>query len=999
MNFLKSTKKIKYSNIVQPDDAALDFQEIDIPLDDLGASLTSSTSSSSSPRLPTCFEIDSEYCEQLVDISEPYLKNLLGEQDGVTRLESLFRTSVHHGITATEADISDRKNHFGENILPEAKQRSILSYFWESFQDHTLILLSVSALVSLLIGVLWSGGDKGWIESISIIMAVVIVVTVTSLNNYSKERQFRRLNERRDGARVKCIRGGVQMLIDVKELLVGDVVVVETGVIVPTDGVLVEGFNVAAEQSSTTGESGAVSKDAKGDCLLLSGSRIIEGYGRMLVVAIGTHSFTGKTMMALRTPDEKTPLEEKLDELADRIGKIGLSIAVATFFILTAKLIVIYLTSGKHFGRDFVNDIVAYFITSVTIVVVVVPEGLPLAVTIALAYSMLKMLADNNLVRKLEACETMGGCTTICSDKTGTLTENKMSVVACIASGTKLCETIGQTSQADYTRMIDELGQDGVHLLTQAVAINSTAFLSDNQFVGNQTECALLDFVRSIGGDMMNHRGRNVVVMMTPFSSTAKSMSTVISNPDGTFRYHIKGASETIIDRCTHWVGTKCTVHPLKDDKKAKFLARVKEMATDSLRTICLAYTDVPIERDWETYEPTMLTLIGVFGIRDPIRKEVPEAVRISQRAGITVRMITGDNIDTAMNIARKVGILDKDGICMEGSQFRNLDPIEMEILVPKIKVIARSTPLDKQLFVAKLKEMGEIVAVTGDGTNDAPSLRLANVGFSMGISGTEISKEASDIILLDDNFASIVNSIKWGRNVMESIQKFLQFQLTVNIVAVVVSFIGSVSNQKGYSPLTAVQLLWINLIMDTFASLALATEAPRDELLLKKSGIFKNWQFTTIVLFSVAVQVILVEYGGDFIKTEKLTPFEWMCTVGVGAIGIPIGTILKSVRVFYSVRHKSSKKKELQQSKSAVSKKRWHRIINSTRTQLRIIKKMKRLALQKSIANNTIAIDIIVPSDHLSIPNTDKMDLQVDDDDNSSNYDSPLLEVGSRIN
>ncbi|EFA81180.1 hypothetical protein PPL_06017 [Heterostelium album PN500] len=1034
----EGVREEKTYDVSKNNSSRLEFHEVEI--EELN-------SSSSTTQVCSSFEIDNEFCEKLIDADQTYLKNLRLDPSWSNRLESKFKTDLQNGLSREEVTngFEERRRIFGRNELPKLKERTFFSFFLESFKDHTLILLSISAIVSLIIGIIWRSDTNGWVESISIIFAVVIVVTVTSLNNYSKEKQFRKLNSKRDYRNVKVIRSGTQLEIDVHELNVGDILMIESGTILPADGILIDGYNVTCEESSLTGESAAIHKvvSGNGDVRMLSGAKVTEGYGRMLVVCIGEHSIQGKTMMSLRGEDQKTPLEEKLDKLADTIGKIGLSIAIATFLILALKLIILNIIHHRPFNSDFVNLLMGYFITSITIVVVVVPEGLPLAVTIALAYSMLKMLKDNNLVRKLEACETMGSVTTICSDKTGTLTENKMSVVAGLVMGIKMREEIGGI---DTAKLSDTISFSQRELLLESIAINSTAFehydpvTELTTLVGNQTECALVAFGSKLGIDLVGSRKKYKLETLIPFSSTTKTMTTIVVLPDGKYRLFIKGAPELIINRCVQIFGTKI-ITEMKPEKKAKLLAFVKSMSVDCLRTISLAYIDVNSKPDdWNQFQPNNLILLGVFGIRDPVRKDVPEAVRISQGAGMTVRMITGDNLDTARNIAKKVGILKENGICLEGAQFRNLNQFEMEQMLPYIQVIARSSPMDKHLFVQKLKEMGEIVAVTGDGTNDAPSLKLADVGFSMGICGTEIAKEASDIILMDDNFSSIVNSIKWGRNVMESIQKFLQFQLTVNIVAVFISFIGSISNENGISPLTAIQLLWINLIMDTFASLALATEKPRDDVLKRKSygknsklitrtmwyniigqalyqninqfyttliqltvllilvfvgadifgikangvhhftiifntfvflqifneincrridnktrnvfqGILQNWQFLTIMSITIVVQFILVEFGGEFIKTQKLSLLEWVACIGLGSIGLPIGFCIKSFTM------KLFKRKKLVSQAKATPQKRWRKVINNTRLQIRIVSKMKRLAAMKNKQRDNIEL------------------------------------------
>eukprot|EP01132_Coremiostelium_polycephalum_P003241 gene3241-4056_t len=889
-SFVKHSKKHNYQKLKNQSSTTHDFQDIDIKIIDSSSNHTEFHQNE--------FQINLEYLDHFFNIDNN--ENFKSDQ---LKLESLLQTDFKNGLTVEEEEngFVKRREQFGTNRLPAVKQNSLFYYFMESIKDHTLILLSISAVVSLVIGIFWNKESGGWTEGTSILVTVLLVVTVTSLNNYSKEKQFQKLNSKKEDRMVKVLRGGVTKEVSVYDVNVGDIMYVEIGNIMPVDGILIEGYNVSTEESACTGESASIAKDPLGEkCKILSGSKIIEGYGKMVVVAVGVNCFYGKTMMSLRSEPERTPLMEKLDKLADKIGKIGLSLAVITFLVLVIKLSIIVLTTkGKHFDSEFFNSVVGYFITSVTIIVVVVPEGLPLAVTIALAYSMMKMFKDNNLVRKLEACETMGGVTSICSDKTGTLTQNKMTIVSGYTMGINIMERI---EGIDYPDLLQKLDQTGGRkdILLESIELNSTAMERLNEstgeweYYGNQTECSLLQFGKlikkhnpnesnnlkvSISSTTSETRDKANIVHINPFTSHQKKMSTIIMLPDQvTYRYFIKGAPEIILSSCRYYIGSRGIVNEISEKRMNSLQEKTHKMASDSLRTICLAYTDTPQQHNWKQWQPTGLILIGIFGIRDPIRPEVPEAIRICQSSGINVRMITGDNMTTAKNIAQRLGILKSErDLYIEGSQFRTLSDLEMSILVPRIQVIARSTPLDKQLFVAKLKELGEIVAVTGDGTNDAPALNLANVGFAMGQMGTDVCKEASDIILMDDNFASIVSSVKWGRNVMESIQKFLQFQLTVNIVAVIVAFIGSVSNNEGISPLSAIQLLWINLIMDSFASLALATEQPREELLQrkvskKKKPLISKYMWSNIIgqaMFQIVVMLVFLFVGQDIFNTK----------------------------------------------------------------------------------------------------------------------------------
>ncbi|ETE60239.1 Plasma membrane calcium-transporting ATPase 2, partial [Ophiophagus hannah] len=522
---------------------------------------------------------------------------------------------------------------------------------------------------------------------------------------------------------------------------------------------------------------------------------------------------------------EKSVLQGKLTKLAVQIGKAG-KIHTDTFFII-----------------------------GVTVLVVAVPEGLPLAVTISLAYSVKKMMKDNNLVRHLDACETMGNATAICSDKTGTLTTNRMTVVQAY---------VGDVHYKEIPDP-DSIPAKTMDLLVNAIAINSaytTKILPPEKEgglprqVGNKTECGLLGFVMDLKQDyqpVRNQMPEEKLYKVYTFNSVRKSMSTVIKMPDDSFRMYSKGASEIVLKKCSKILNAAGETRIFRPRDRDEMVKKVIEpMACDGLRTICVAFRDFPSdpEPEWDTENDilTDLTCICVVGIEDPVRPEVPEAIRKCQRAGITVRMVTGDNINTARAIAIKCGIIHpgEDFLCIEGKDFNrrirnekgDIEQERIDKIWPKLRVLARSSPTDKHTLVKGIidstqVEQRQVVAVTGDGTNDGPALKKADVGFAMGIAGTDVAKEASDIILTDDNFSSIVKAVMWGRNVYDSISKFLQFQLTVNVVAVIVAFTGACITQD--SPLKAVQMLWVNLIMDTFASLALATEPPTESLLLRK--------------------------------------------------------------------------------------------------------------------------------------------------------------------
>ncbi|XP_072203921.1 plasma membrane calcium-transporting ATPase 2 isoform X9 [Excalfactoria chinensis] len=855
--------------------------------------------------------------EAVVKIKETY-----GETEGLCRH---LKTSPTEGLAGTAADLEKRKLIFGKNFIPPKKPKTFIQLVWEALQDVTLIILEIAAIISLGLSFYQPPGEgnegcgtatggaedegeaeAGWIEGAAILLSVICVVLVTAFNDWSKEKQFRGLQSRiEQEQKFTVVRGGQVIQIPVAEIVVGDIAQVKYGDLLPADGIFIQGNDLKIDESSLTGESDQVRKSVDKDPMLLSGTHVMEGSGRMLVTAVGVNSQTGiiftllgaggeeeekkdkkakqqdgaaaMEMQPLKSAEggegddkdkkksnmhkkEKSVLQGKLTKLAVQIGKAGLVMSAITVIILVLYFAIdTFVVKKKQWLPEctpvYVQYFVKFFIIGVTVLVVAVPEGLPLAVTISLAYSVKKMMKDNNLVRHLDACETMGNATAICSDKTGTLTTNRMTVVQAY---------IGDVHYKEIPDP-DSVPAKTLELLVNAIAINSaytTKILPPEKEgglprqVGNKTECGLLGFVLDLKQDYEPVRTlipEEKLYKVYTFNSVRKSMSTVIKMPDGSFRMYSKGASEIVLKKCSRILnaaGEPRIFRPRDRDEMVKKV--IEPMACDGLRTICVAFRDFNSspEPDWDNENDILsdLTCICVVGIEDPVRPEVPEAIRKCQRAGITVRMVTGDNINTARAIAIKCGIIHpgEDFLCLEGKEFnrriRNekgeIEQERIDKIWPKLRVLARSSPTDKHTLVKGIidstqVEQRQVVAVTGDGTNDGPALKKADVGFAMGIAGTDVAKEASDIILTDDNFSSIVKAVMWGRNVYDSISKFLQFQLTVNIVAVIVAFTGACITQD--SPLKAVQMLWVNLIMDTFASLALATEPPTEALLLRK--------------------------------------------------------------------------------------------------------------------------------------------------------------------
>ena len=710
----------------------------------------------------------------------------------------------------------DRTRVYGRNVLPAKKATPLWKLVLNAYNDKVIILLSVAAVISLslgfyeLYGVEHAPGETSldWVEGVAIIVAILIVTLVGSLTDWQKERAFVELYAKKEDREIKVVRSGKSFMISVHDILVGDVVHLEPGDIIPVDGVYIDGHDLKCDESSATGESDAIKKtpghqawkvlecggSTKGvDPFIISGAKVLEGVGTFLCTSVGVRSSFGKIMMSVRTEIESTPLQKKLEKLAVAIAKLGGSAAGLLFFILLFRFVA-GLSSNEGTSSQKASQFLDILIVAVTIIVVAVPEGLPLAVTLALEFATKRMLKENNLVRVLRACETMGNATTICSDKTGTLTTNKMTVVAGTFGQTHFDKADSEKPTAQgIAQWASGLSQSAKDAIVQSVAINSTAFegMDGGQltFIGSKTETALLQMAKDHLGmqSLSEVRANEQTVQMMPFDSSKKCMGAVIKLLDGSgYRLLVKGASEILLGYCNEKADIdNLSESPLTISDRDAMTSIIDSYATNSLRTIALVYRDFP---QWPPTHGELgegghiefasvlkdLVLLGVVGIQDPVRSGVPDAVRRAQHAGVVVRMVTGDNAVTAKAIATECGIY-TDGMIMEGPAFRALSDEEMGAILPKLQVLARSSPEDKRILVTKLKALGETVAVTGDGTNDAPALKAADVGFSMGVCGTEVAKEASEIVLMDDNFTSILTALKWGRAVNDSVQKFLQ--------------------------------------------------------------------------------------------------------------------------------------------------------------------------------------------------------------------------------
>ncbi|EQC29307.1 hypothetical protein SDRG_12976 [Saprolegnia diclina VS20] len=845
---------------------------------------------------------------RLIETPKEKVQSTLLHVGGLAGLAKALDSSLECGLDgANDKDLALRRDTFGSNFVPPPPPTTFLQLVWAAYKNLTLLVLTGAGILSLVLGFTVGGqeptprrlsdGDPAttWIEGFAILLAVTIVTMVTAVNNYQKEQQFRALSAIKDDEMIKAIRNGVPCEVGKHDLLVGDVVRIDVGDILSADGIVFEASELKVDESAMTGESVLIDKHPMGlTPFVLSGTKVMQGMGKMLVLAVGVSSQAGmisallvggatstpssRTMtqisdddayVAIATPrdddasgnsdkmlhvaptldePEESPMQGKLDALTILLGKFGITMALLVFLVLVARFSIDqYAVQGRSWaGTADVKEYLHFFIVGVTVLVVAIPEGLPLAVTISLSFSVKKMLLDNNLVRHLSACETMGSATTICSDKTGTLTTNQMTVMQCC---------IGDTVFDSPVALGESATNEMVELLVRSVAINSTAERVDGVFTGNKTECALLDFTAALSPttayDAVRRAHANMHIL--PFSSAKKRMSVVVPLTATSCRVYTKGASEIVFGLCSHMAFPDGQAQEVPHDVSFWRENIIQRFANDGLRTLCLGYKDIaaPWEHVIAHYSEDDLecdlTCVAIVGIEDPVRPDVPEAIRQCQHAGIIVRMVTGDNLATATSISKKCGILqdDADALVMEGAEFRRivldgngqLKQDVFDTIWPRLRVLARSSPQDKYTLVSGIMASTvhgpQVVAVTGDGTNDAPALKKAHVGFAMGICGTAVSKDASDIILMDDNFKSIVNAVKWGRNVYDSVSKFLQFQLTVTFTAITLCVLGAIFLEE--TPLSAVQLLWVNLIMNTFASLALATDTPSNAVLDRK--------------------------------------------------------------------------------------------------------------------------------------------------------------------
>ena len=745
----------------------------------------------------------------------------------------------------TDAEVRQSRARHGANVFTPRKRESAWKRFFEKLTgplghhikgwhdgDHLIFILEIAAILSILISLAqyygWMGltrrGLDVFFEPTGILLAILLATGIAFIFELKADKEFVLLNKVNDEEKVHALRNGNVVVIERRDVVVGDIIILETGQEIPADGTLLKAVSLTVDESSLTGEL-SCSKTVKEELFdaeatypsnqVLRGTKVMEGHGVFRVTAVGDATENGKVYEETQIDDSvKTPLDEQLDGLGRLISVCSYVIAA----LVVVGRILSYLISGDFVWADFVTYILETIMIAVTLIVVAVPEGLPMAVTMSLAYSMRRMLKTNNLVRKIHACETMGATTVICTDKTGTLTQNEMRVAQC-----------GFYSLPAGAASLPDTAEG--RLVAQGIAVNSTAHLHFEEgkpptVIGNPTEGALLLWLDGQGVDYRQVKAGCEVVAEIPFSTERKYMAVVAVCPDGVKRLFVKGAPELLLERCATVAGGV---------SRDEVLDQLKQYQHQAMRTLAFACQEVEEGEQVVVdggLQAARLRFMGLVAIADPVRAEVPDAVRQCRLAGIRVIVITGDNQGTAMEVGRQVGIWrDNDGEenHLTGQQVAAMSDEELRERVKNLKIVSRARPGDKRRIVRALIANGEVVAVTGDGTNDAPALNAAHVGLSMG-DGTAVAKEASDITIVDNSFASIGRAVMWGRSLYKNIQRFILFQLTVNVAACLVVLVGSFLGKD--SPLTVTQMLWVNLIMDTFAAMAFATLPPSREVM-----------------------------------------------------------------------------------------------------------------------------------------------------------------------
>ena len=794
-----------------------------------------------------------------------------------------------HYIGLTDAEVSASRSKNGVNVLTPPEKESLFQRFLEKFGDPLIIILLIAGALSIGIACYeYWGLNEGagvFFEPIGIFIAILLATGLAFIFELKADKEFALLNQVNDDEPVQVIRNGNAMQVPKRDVVVGDIVILNTGEEVPADGELLEAVSLSIDESTLTGEPSChkTTDPAQFDPdatfpsnHAMRGTKVMEGHGVMKVLAVGDSTENGKVFEAAQIDDSvKTPLNEQLDGLGDLITKISYGFAAA---IIVGRIVMYFVNVAEFDWIPFLAYLLQTLMVAVTLVVVAVPEGLPMAVTLSLAYSMRRMLKTNNLVRKMHACETMGATTVICTDKTGTLTQNQM-----------------QVYKTNF------YGQPSDDVLYEGIAVNSTAQLDlageKPQVLGNPTEGALLLWLRERGANYMTLRENAVRVEELPFTTERKYMATVVNSATGKRILYVKGAPEIVFGMCKNTSGVT----------KAEIDAQLLEYQNQAMRTLGFAYQ---VLNDGESVivdnkvVADNMTFLGVVAISDPVRSDVPAAVKEVLNAGINVKIVTGDTPGTAKEIGRQIGLWndasDTDSNIITGVEFAELTDDQLKEKVGDLKIIARARPMDKKRLVEALQANNEVVAVTGDGTNDAPALKTAHVGLSMG-DGTSVAKEASDITIVDNSFSSIGRAVMWGRSLYQNIQRFILFQMTVNVAACFIVLFGAFMGMQ--SPLTVTQMLWVNLIMDTFAAMALASLPPSESVMLEKprsrqAFIINRGMWQSIVGVGGVFFLILLGLLYYFEHTD----ITCLTQVGTAQFGLNTGLTPYELSLFFTI-------------------------------------------------------------------------------------------------
>ncbi len=773
----------------------------------------------------------------------------------------MTRSIKYEGLS--DKQVAESRRLYGTNVLTPVEKEPLWKRFLEKFADPLIVILMVAGLMSVGISFyefFGLGADLSvFFEPVGIFMAVFLATTLAFIFEYKADREFSLLSQADDEQLVKVVRNGHVCQVAKRDVVVGDTVMVQTGDEIPADGTLLDATTLSVDESTLTGEPvcNKTADPAQFDAQatfpsneLLRGTKVMDGHGVFRVSRVGDNTENGKVFAASQIDDSvKTPLGEQLERLGQLISRMSYGVAG----LVVAGRIVSYLWLTPDYDAvGLAAHLLQTVMIAVSLIVVAVPEGLPMAVTLSLAYSMRRMLKTQNLVRKMHACETMGAVTVICTDKTGTLTQNKMQVA-------ELYSFHGQGAGGEQ--------QEASQALISNMALCSTAELDGQEVIGNPTEGALLLWLRAQGIDFGKLRSEAEVVDEEPFSTERKYMRVTVRTGEHTVSY-IKGAPEIVMQMCD-----------MTEEEAADYRRKLLEYQQGAMRTLAFACCEhLPVSSLTPSHPSAHATFLGIAAISDPVRSDVPLAVDECQRAGIDIKIVTGDTTATAIAIARQIGIrCDGENQTITGRELAELSDDELLSRCRELKVVSRARPMDKKRLVEALQNMGEVVAVTGDGTNDAPALKLAHVGLSMG-NGTAVAKEASDITIIDNSFSSIGRAVMWGRSLYRNIQRFILFQLTVNVVACLTVLVGAFADVR--SPLTVTQMLWVNLIMDTFAAMALASLPPNSSVMAerprnRKAFIISHpmrWFIGGVGLAMTAVLLVVYFY---FHITDGFSPYD----------------------------------------------------------------------------------------------------------------------------